>query len=132
MRISDWSSDVCSSDLHRLEGAPAFDLARLRQVRWAVLLLGFAARHRALQPVHRRFALAFYLLARRRVVVDARRYLRCGKAGDAGYVGERHREYGAAPSGRSEEHTSELQSLMRSSYAVFCLKKKKRTHDSYR
>src|SRR3546814_3715907 len=29
---------------------------------------------------------------------------------------------------RSEEHTSELQSLMRISYAVFCLKKKKRTH----
>src|SRR3546814_2065125 len=112
MRISDWSSDVCSSDLpeclaeplrhrlalcgeavfaglkriagagfhrwrlgtvaHRLEGATAFDLARLRQVRWAVLLLGFAARHRSLQPVYRRFALAFYLLARRRVVVDAR------------------------------------------------------------
>src|SRR3546814_3203836 len=31
-----------------------------------------------------------------------------------------------APSGRSEEHTSELQSLMRISYAVFCLKKKKK------
>src|SRR3546814_4613461 len=31
---------------------------------------------------------------------------------------------------RSEEHTSELQSLMRISYAVFCLKKKKRTHKS--
>src|SRR3546814_7410120 len=31
-----------------------------------------------------------------------------------------------APGGRSEEHTSELQSLMRISYAVFCLKKKKR------
>src|SRR3546814_2513125 len=31
----------------------------------------------------------------------------------------------AAPKGRSEEHTSELQSLMRISYAVFCLKKKK-------
>src|SRR3546814_4361170 len=31
--------------------------------------------------------------------------------------------------GRSEEHTSELQSLMRISYAVFCLKKKKKTHD---
>src|SRR3546814_9184275 len=30
--------------------------------------------------------------------------------------------------GRSEEHTSELQSLMRISYAVFCLKKKKKTH----
>src|SRR3546814_16485138 len=33
---------------------------------------------------------------------------------------------GARPSGRSEEHTSELQSLMRISYAVFCLKKKKK------
>src|SRR3546814_6461347 len=32
--------------------------------------------------------------------------------------------HGGAPSGRSEEHTSELQSLMRISYAVFCLKKK--------
>src|SRR3546814_1907923 len=31
--------------------------------------------------------------------------------------------------GRSEEHTSELQSLMRISYAVFCLKKKNKTHD---
>src|SRR3546814_6455989 len=31
---------------------------------------------------------------------------------------------------RSEEHTSELQSLMRISYAVFCLKKKKRTHSN--
>src|SRR3546814_4781179 len=33
--------------------------------------------------------------------------------------------------GRSEEHTSELQSLMRISYAVFCLKKKKHTKNSY-
>src|SRR3546814_8737101 len=38
--------------------------------------------------------------------------------GAAGAVGHRHRQ-------RSEEHTSELQSLMRISYAVFCLKKKK-------
>src|SRR3546814_7368339 len=36
---------------------------------------------------------------------------------------------GTAP-GRSEEHTSELQSLMRISYAVFCLKKKKNKHHS--
>src|SRR3546814_3958342 len=34
---------------------------------------------------------------------------------------------GVAPGDRSEEHTSELQSLMRISYAVFCLKKKKKT-----
>src|SRR3546814_6411290 len=42
-----------------------------------------------------------------------------------------HRHAGRASpsaSGRSEEHTSELQSLMRISYAVFCLKKKKTTH----
>src|SRR3546814_9414320 len=35
------------------------------------------------------------------------------------------REGGVGPDARSEEHTSELQSLMRISYAVFCLKKKK-------
>src|SRR3546814_16770675 len=40
----------------------------------------------------------------------------------AGHVRRRHR--GAADGVRSEEHTSELQSLMRISYAVFCLKKK--------
>src|SRR3546814_10781393 len=37
---------------------------------------------------------------------------------------------GSPPSVRSEEHTSELQSLMRISYAVFCLKKKKKTKTS--
>src|SRR3546814_1302238 len=37
------------------------------------------------------------------------------------------RDAGAYQGGRSEEHTSELQSLMRISYAVFCLKKKKNT-----
>src|SRR3546814_6315626 len=36
---------------------------------------------------------------------------------------------GADETFRSEEHTSELQSLMRISYAVFCLKKKKTTHN---
>src|SRR3546814_10756228 len=37
----------------------------------------------------------------------------------------------AAQAGRSEEHTSELQSLMRISYAVFCLKKKKKKNQEY-
>src|SRR3546814_7533798 len=41
-------------------------------------------------------------------------------------VGERE-----AVAGRSEEHTSELQSLMRISYAVFCLKKKKNKNNKY-
>src|SRR3546814_5195256 len=48
----------------------------------------------------------------------------------------RHRDGGRDRAGcvfcRSEEHTSELQSLMRISYAVFCLKKKKNNHSHYR
>src|SRR3546814_1994698 len=38
---------------------------------------------------------------------------------------------GSIPAGRSEEHTSELQSLMRISYAVFCLKKKNNTRRAH-
>src|SRR3546814_19682631 len=49
-------------------------------------------------------------------------------SGRAGDVERRHHHLLAALLGeRSEEHTSELQSLMRISYAVFCLKKKKKT-----
>src|SRR3546814_8869595 len=44
-------------------------------------------------------------------------------------VPEPCRRSGTHPVGRSEEHTSELQSLMRISYAVFCLKKKTQSHD---
>src|SRR3546814_8097411 len=47
--------------------------------------------------------------------------------------GGRHRRRIRRPGhGRSEEHTSELQSLMRISYAVFCLKKKKNTTNSHK
>src|SRR3546814_7892815 len=102
MRISDWSSDVCSSDLV--------------WVRSVDVRLGIPA-----QPLHQRTPLF-------------------GKAGVLGgqdciglafTVERRDRflifsplrsQYGHL---RSEEHTSELQSLMRISYAVFCLKKKK-------
>src|SRR3546814_10824462 len=49
-----------------------------------------------------------------------------GKALDTRYYCVLGFDYlSALPAGRSEEHTSELQSLMRISYAVFCLKKKK-------
>src|SRR3546814_2357835 len=55
-------------------------------------------------------------------------------AGHARVGTRRERERGTAPlladEGRSEEHTSELQSLMRISYAVFCLKKKKNTEQT--
>src|SRR3546814_7345381 len=42
----------------------------------------------------------------------------------------RRRRFRPGPDGRSEEHTSELQSLMRISYAVFCLKKKKKNRNT--
>src|SRR3546814_9248376 len=46
----------------------------------------------------------------------------------AAEVGDRKLPEDVVEHGRSEEHTSELQSLMRISYAVFCLKKKKHTN----
>src|SRR3546814_1142307 len=94
MRISDWSSDVCSSDL---PACPERDLKRKR---------------------HRREAVTEEDKVRRAAphVGSARRRHRD--------VGGRKRRRVVEPVPRSEEHTSELQSLMRISYAVFCLKKK--------
>src|SRR3546814_1785436 len=119
MRISDWSSDVCSSDLrdrddrdqrrapglqedqnhqddqqHRLEQRLVDGVDRLGDELGRVVddVVVEAGREVLLQPLH----------------------------GGDDLVGGGQR-IGA---GRSEEHTSELQSLMRISYAVFCLKKK--------
>src|SRR3546814_998130 len=47
-----------------------------------------------------------------------------------GVVAVRHDDDARGEVGRSEEHTSELQSLMRNSYAVYCLKKKKYNKDN--
>src|SRR3546814_2354670 len=98
MRISDWSSDVCSSDLF---------------------------------PIDARLGRAIAQGEGGGDVED-------GKTGDHGEgPGQRRTHMMAEKTGeghprrrslchRSEEHTSELQSLMRISYAVFCLKKKKK------
>src|SRR3546814_3463741 len=107
MRISDWSSDVCSSDLESLVSKIATD------VRFAILLLQCSNHaninatswiskksYRSLKPAPSGWAF------RCRVSAKMLAFIR-------------------RPSARSEEHTSELQSLMRISYAVFCLKKKK-------
>src|SRR3546814_3040340 len=91
MRISDWSSDVCSSDL------------ALRHISG---LAGWRARHWRM-PTPR---------GRQRC---SRRWRGSCALGSAAARSARRR------CGRSEEHTSELKSLMRISYAVFCLKKKK-------
>src|SRR3546814_7588862 len=65
----------------------------------------------------------------RRVVVKTRYVQQAGKNGKAAahlrYI-QRDGTSRDGERGRSEEHTSELQSLMRISYAVFCLKKKKK------
>src|SRR3546814_6060722 len=110
MRISDWSSDVCSSDLIPPHYAHALSPPVLRPQ---------LPEARSKQPS------------------QSRRHFR---ASTPLQTALRDREpsigRGQCPSlqllsnkMRSEEHTSELQSLMRISYAVFCLKKKnKKTH----
>src|SRR3546814_1567134 len=121
MRISDWSSDVCSSDL---------------QLRAKLRLLRDSRRHAG-----RPGTVASILAAAGRWPLAARarrdRDLRAGPGEThpvVAFRGERQphhrppycrrRPQRRLPQLRSEEHTSELQSLMRISYAVFCLKKK--------
>src|SRR3546814_8483747 len=118
MRISDWSSDVCSSDLcafhdgHR--NAARRDFGKNRCVR-------FDFRHRkaaALDNDDGRAAHSGDLSAKScwRSARSSARFARSSDASACCSVNDCWR--------RSEEHTSELQSLMRISYAVFCLKKK--------
>src|SRR3546814_1267161 len=129
MRISDWSSDVCSSDLHAHHhhvGELALFVRHVAQVlrgdpdladdlgggKVAVETLGGGGTELA---------------------VERAAHLRGHAQRAAPLVGDEHRFdgvvavhagqplVGAVGGGRSEEHTSELQSLMRISYAVFCL-----------
>src|SRR3546814_2436730 len=125
MRISDWSSDVFSSDLKLVEGSlrtieqdgfqriklkvghddPMIDVDRIEAVRKAVgphVTIALDANGKWNLPTCKRFcaraeALDIFWLEEPMWYDDVR---------------------------RSEEHTSELQSLMRITYAVFCLKKK--------
>src|SRR3546814_3113414 len=123
MRISDWSSDVCSSDL----AIVAVDDAGAR-------LFGQGRGQPGDQPLHLVHRLGFGQLVLLGPAVDLAAEIIAGLAVigqprrldvDAVQRGERvdHRKIGRAAI-RSEEHTSELQSLMRLSYAVFSLKKK--------
>src|SRR3546814_2915432 len=109
MRISDWSSDVCSSDLlqDRQHDGGAQQELHQRQ------------RHRTAEIEVEAQRLVDRDLQRRRLRPAAERQHH-GKGGEA----EHEDQARDTRQHRSEEHTSELQSLMRSSYAVFCLKKK--------
>src|SRR3546814_9392358 len=121
MRISDWSSDVCSSDLDRRierlrEGGIVFHenfevgrdatLEQLRARHDAILVATGVYKPRAIRAPGIGSA----------GVVEALDYL----------IASNRKSYGDAVPAKSEEHTSELQSLMRISYAGFCLKKKKK------
>src|SRR3546814_4110183 len=106
MRISDWSSDVA--------------LPICRDLRGLVQPAGKAVRgrsHRFPSPERRRLS-------------GPPRAGRSHRAGSDGLGGTYCRRGGKPPHPRSEEHTSELQSLLRISYAVFCLKKKNNKHSS--
>src|SRR3546814_9851467 len=114
MRISDWSSDVCSSDLlHTVilvpKGAHHAGILMTRTPYDATALTSHA------QSGNLAAILDGYDNAPD-VVVDGG-YIRV--------VQDVRGKYGSEGEYRSEEHTSELQSLMRISYAVFCLTKKK-------
>src|SRR3546814_8738167 len=118
MRISDWSSDVCSSDLRLFRPAAAAPPAGRPVVR----------RHHAdqaeRQPRRQPGAPASCLFAPADpAAAPAEPDRHPGRA--VAPAAPPHRREHRAEDERSEEHTSELQSLMRISYAVFCLKKKK-------
>src|SRR3546814_4358347 len=102
MRISDWSSDVCSSDLA---------MTRAEEI---LIVAGVT------KKTDRSVPETSWHTAAEAVLAD----MGCDWE-EAGPHWGRRRVH------RSEEHTSELQSLMRISYAVFCLKKKKRKTARY-
>src|SRR3546814_2409461 len=111
MRISDWSSDVCSSDLASVLALP----------------------DRLAQTLAERLALAGELGAQTdRKLAEAEAQLKrwaFHPNGTEGFAKAEVTVGGISTANlRSEEHTSELQSLMRTSYAVFCLKKQNATH----
>src|SRR3546814_9901850 len=108
MRISDWSSDVCSSDLcGRRAGYLSGDLPAPDY--------GGAGATGA--------AAVFRTAAGR--AADRQRARTAPRIGQCRCRPRRYRGAGTLAGDRSEEHTSELQSLMRISYAVLCLKKTK-------
>src|SRR3546814_7870212 len=111
MRISDWSADVCSSDLDRAAPAGA-------DVELAARTLALA--RRKAPPRGRRIG------GRARRGRSAGGYRRLARRAPRP-GGARRRDAQRRRAARSEEHTSELQSLMRISYAVFCLKKNTNT-----
>src|SRR3546814_8071235 len=119
MRMSNWSSDVCSSDLWRGR-VTAHHADRPSARLFAELYLSRAGDELSIRLHIRHFAkdqTGADVPRRRSHPICRRRACHLFAACGGGSLQ-------AEPLHRSEEHTSELQSLMRISYAVFCLKKK--------
>src|SRR3546814_4707850 len=141
MRISDWSSDVCSSDLLvqatdqwvgvrparlvllddlGLRGAVA--AFWLRQLGYDVAVARLDEAMRRLTPLEEDMPLPTVASVPAATALEADRGQLVDLRGSSDY-----RKAHVAGARRSEEHTSELQSLLRISYAVFCLKHKNST-----
>src|SRR3546814_8648944 len=131
MRISDWSSDVCSSDLLGEIGIAsdvwpekARDVVRIPQALKTFIVLAAAGRT---EPFTTYQAMLEQLWRDRIASADDSENLIPLASSVASQMAEEETLWLAASRFddrlRSEEHTSELQSLMRISYAVFCLKK---------
>src|SRR3546814_3508582 len=117
MRISDWSSDVCSSDL-RVAGESAWG-------DFLILLNQYLAHGQPLYMALYGGGIIFFCFFYVAVVFNPEETADNLKRQNGFIPGIRPGKNTAAYLDfvRSEEHTSELQSLMRISYAVFCLKK---------
>src|SRR3546814_3242071 len=133
MRISDWSSDVCSSDLDydTPDGTCIRDFIHVSDLARAhVNALDYLRDHRESLTLNCGYGRGHSV----REVLDGIRRI-SGRDIPTRIAPRRPGDVAtlvADPSRlRSEEHTSELQSLMRISYAVFCLKKKKELHRTY-
>src|SRR3546814_6093819 len=129
-RISDWSSDLCSSDLvldHGQQrvgiGGPLIDLQRRLGFLRGLVQQAPPQRVGGQREVAAQFRAAFCfggvakLVVWREVFVLAAAHVRLDEGQARARARQQHQR-------SSEEHPSELQSLMRISYAVFCLKKK--------
>src|SRR3546814_10347286 len=143
MRISDWSSDVCSSDLPVDAPEALFEPRIFAGRRFPVggegeLVEMDRQPHRVETPCRHRRDVGLGRVIVEPRAVEVRRPLLSNQfdepGADAMLLSDlaelQHIAFLQHPSAephRSEEHTSELQSLMRISYAVFCLQKKKYT-----
>src|SRR3546814_8775108 len=122
MRISDWSSDVCSSDL---VWVPIYGILKDRTCSKYIALhnnVDDATKPR--RPGSPKTVLESTVMKK---LVEILRANGGHWVGDGFPVRTLFSYHGDTRRSRSEEHMSELQSLMRISYAVFCLKQKNAT-----